>query len=66
MEMIKVDSSNVKSIGWDKDQLYVEYSGGTYIYENVAKEVFDKLMLAESKGKFMVSEIKGKYNYKKL
>lgn len=65
MEMTKVESSNIKSVGWLNEELYVEYSGGIYIYEKVSKELFTKLLAAESKGHFMNEEIKGKYNYRK-
>lgn len=67
MEFVKVESSNVKEVAWENNELYVIYNGDNcYKYENVPKEVYDKLLLSESKGKFMNSEVKNKYNYKKL
>lgn len=66
MELVKVNSSNISKIGWDETGLYVEYTSGLYLYEGVKKEVYDKLLLAESKGKFVGTEIKNKYNFKKL
>jgi membrane-bound lytic murein transglycosylase len=35
-------------------------------YKGVPKKVYDGLLAAESKGKYMCAEIKGKYEYEKL
>lgn len=64
MEMTPVISSNIQAVGYDqeKKQLHVQFNGGAvYIYAEVPKEVFDELMAAESKGKFINSQIKGKF-----
>lgn len=66
MEMKKVKSSNVVAVGYDGANLIVEYAGGTYSYEKVAKKVYEGLLAAESKGRYMNSEIKGKYAYCKI
>lgn len=66
MEMIKVNSSNVIAIGHDSNDLYVEYASGTYVYENVSKELFEELKKAESKGRFMSENIKGVFKYHRL
>ena len=66
MEMNNVQSSNLKSIGYDENQneLYVEFKhGGKYKYLNVNKRVYDKLLVADSKGKFFDQNIK-KAGYK--
>ena len=66
IEMISVNSSNVVAIGYRKNKLYVDYRRGSYVYNNVPKEVYDGLLKAESKGKYMNSEVKGKYIYERL
>lgn len=67
VEMTNVESSNIKSIGFDEEKhiLYVRFVGSTrlYCYENVLKEVFDAFTIAESKGKFFFENIKNKYAY---
>ena len=66
MEMIKVESSNVVAVGYKENDLYVDYKGGSYVYKNVPKPVYEGLLKAESKGKYMWAAVKGKYEYKKL
>ena len=61
-----VNSSNVVAVAYKESNLYVEYRRGEYIYKNVPKKVYDGLLAAESKGKYMCAEIKGKYEYEKL
>jgi hypothetical protein len=56
MEMLKVESSCVTSIGYDeeKSELYVEFvSGSTYKYSNCSKTLYEKLMNSPSKGRFI-------------
>ena len=68
MEMLSVQSSNLKSVGYDDNQnlLYIEFKhGGKYKYLNVDKSVYDKLLVADSKGKFFDQNIK-KAGYKYL
>ena len=60
MEMIPVDSSNIKAIGYDPDQarLEIEFKSGTaYEYFDVPQHIYDELLIAESKGKFASSNI---------
>jgi hypothetical protein len=64
-----VNSSNVKSIGYDHvaRALHIEFhSGGVYEYAGVAPEVHDALMDALSKRKFPNAHIKGKFITRKL
>jgi len=68
--MIKVESSNLESVGYEDSQneLYVEFKhGGTYKYLNVDKGIYDNLLIAESKGKFFDQNIKkAGYKYTKI
>lgn len=61
-----VQSSNIISVGYDNNNLYVNYKSGTYCYENVEKSVYENLMSSESKGRFMNEHIKGRYNYTRV
>ncbi|MFC1696873.1 KTSC domain-containing protein [Nanoarchaeota archaeon] len=64
MERTNVNSSNIKSIGYDEQNgiLEIEFlSGGIYQYSKVSKETYNALMNASSKGKFFATFIKDKY-----
>jgi hypothetical protein len=67
--MISVESSNISEIGYDNDSetLVVEFNhGGKYAYDGVPAEEFDALKVAESKGKYFIANIKGKYTFRKV
>ena len=66
VDMTPVESSNVVAIGYDDNTLYVKYFSGMYKYDNVPKDVADKLLNADSKGRFMNDYIKCNYNCTKL
>lgn len=66
MEKIDVVSSNVVAVGWSNNRLYVDYKRGSYVYKGVPQKVYNELLAAESKGKYMCSNVKGKYNYERL
>ena len=63
------ESSNIASLGYAATTriLDVEFSGGdVYRYFNVPHSVFVALMEADSHGKHLAKEIKGKFDYIKL
>ena len=65
--MIEVNSSNIRAIDHDGTHLMVEFKNGSkYRYKNVSSEVFESLKKAESKGRFVNSEIKGKFDYERI
>lgn len=67
MNMIPVSSSNLESVGYEYDQLYIRFkSGFLYVYYNVPVEVYNALMHATSKGKFFHANIKNIYQYKRI
>lgn len=66
IELSPVNSSNVKAVGYFGTSLYVRYSNATYEYENVPQKIYLDLMNAESKGRFLCENVKGKFAYKKL
>jgi len=69
MERVPVTSSNVRSIGYDSDSqtLEVEFNDGSvYQYYGVPDNEHEGIMNADSKGKYLNSEIKKRYSYSKL
>ncbi len=69
MERYSVASSNISSIGYDADTdtLEVEFlSGAIYQYYNVPQNIYDQLMQAGSKGRFLNTYIKNAYPYSRV
>lgn len=70
MQRIAVESSNLKSIGYDDESevLEIEFnSGGVYQYFAVPNTIYHGLMNAESHGKYFDVNIKKQgYKYKKI
>lgn len=65
MRMINVESSNINSVGFDKETLTLRVkfkSGLTYEYSPVSPELFALLISAESVGKFFNTHIKSDIN----
>lgn len=66
IERIEIDSSNLKSVGYDADRriMAVEFlsSGHVLHYDGVGPDVFEAFGLAESRGKFYAKQIKGKFS----
>lgn len=63
-EMTPVDSSNIAAIGWADNELYIEFnSGSTYVYADVPESTFERMMDADSQGKFFHANIRGQYDY---
>ena len=68
MNRTEVDSSQIKSVGYDEATLMLEvefrYSGSVYTYFDVPKSEYDAMMAAESVGKYFNANIKGSgYKY---
>ncbi len=69
-----VESSNVESFGYDEEEntLYVRFlarktSPSTlYAYHEVEPEIFDQFMEADSKGRFIWTHLRDRYNFEKL
>lgn len=56
MKMVPVKSSNLTHIGHHGHTLHVTYKGGVkYRFEPVPVGIFNQLMAAESKGKFLMA-----------
>lgn len=69
-----VESSNVEEFGYDEENrnLYVRFlakgvsPSSLYVYYDVEPEVYDQFFEAPSKGKFIWSHLRGRYNYERL
>ena len=64
MEREPVTSSNILSVGYDPggEMLEVEFKKtGVYQYLNVPQFMWERLMMADSVGKFFNAEIKNAY-----
>lgn len=69
MKMLEVDSSTVRSIGYEPKMrdMHVEFnSGGHYVYREVPQEVFDAFLNSPSKGRYLHQYIKGEYETERL
>lgn len=69
MKLKPVDSEMLVAAGYDEKShsLKVVFrTGETYRYKNVPSFVYERLMSAESKGKFMHKYILGRFDYERL
>lgn len=69
MKRQSVESSNLRSVGYDEFLLVLETefnSGAVYRYYGVPAEVHDELINAESVGKYFNANVKSKYNFLKV
>ena len=67
VNLIKITSSNIEAVGYAEEfGLVIQYKSGIYIYPGATREVYDELLAAQSKGKYVASNIKGKYIYRKI
>jgi len=65
----EIKTSNIKSTEYDTEtkDLVVEFNNGLkYKYDGVPHQVYTRLRLSESQGKFFTTDIAKKYPYKKL
>ena len=69
MEMHRVSSSNIHSIGYDEAHLKMQvkfHSGALYEYSNVQLRRYELFMTSISKGRYFDEYIKEKYPCRKL
>lgn len=69
MEMQKVESSNVKAVGYDPltREMRVEFhGGGIYHLNGVSEEDHQNFLAADSKGKHFHRHIRGMFESKKV
>lgn len=66
MELTPVESSMIRAVGYDSTTRELEVvftSGRTYRYTEVPPEVYEGLLAAESKGRYMRAYILDVYPY---
>lgn len=62
MNLIRVNSSAIRAIGYDGSTLTVEFHGGRiYDHPGVPYHVYSDLMDATSKGRYYSRYIRGRY-----
>ena len=69
MQRYSVASSNIAAVGYDRatETLEVEFvSRSVYQYYNVPRNMYDELMGAGSKGRFLNTYIKNAYPYSRV
>ncbi|MEK0448884.1 MAG: hypothetical protein RL088_1152 [Verrucomicrobiota bacterium] len=69
IERVPVDSSNLKSVGFDEKSRVLEiqfHHGGIYRYHDVPAETHAALMKAESKGRYFQTNIRNKFRFEKV
>jgi len=69
MDRSYVASTNVASVGYDEatETLEVEFlNGSIYQYYNVKMNIYEQMMQAGSKGKFLNTYIKNAYPYSRV
>lgn len=61
-------SSNVESVGWLNESLYVKFQHNTtlYRYDGVERKVYEEALSAPSIGKYLVANVKDKYKVTKV
>jgi len=69
MQLIQVESSMIYAVGYDEETQILEVvfnSGGIYRYFDVPKEVYEGLLAAESKGRYMRANVIDLYPYEQV
>ena len=68
---MKVQSSTIAEIDREvvNEKLFLKViftNGREYLYEDVPADVYEKFLMADSKGKYLHENIIGKYNYSRI
>ena len=69
MAKVNVNSSTVASVDYDSksQEMTVEFmNGSSYVYEGVPPTVHQDFLKAESKGRFVATQLKNKFSDRKL
>ena len=68
MKRVRVKSSNIRSVGWDSNQLEVEFkNGAVYCYEGVEEKVYKALLQSPSVGRVFHASVKhGGYEFSRV
>lgn len=64
---IPLESSVISAVAYQGNSLFIRFvSGHEYEYYNVARNVYEALIVAESAGQFFNFEIKPRYEYRQI
>lgn len=69
IERTPVKSSDLASVGYDAKIRVLEiefHSGGIYRYHEVPREIFERLLAAESKGRFFAGQIRNRFRFERI
>jgi len=69
MERIRVESVNIKSVGYDLETKSLEvefYKGGIYVYFDVPYKLYESSVDTDSVGRFFRANIRGKFKFEKV
>lgn len=62
--MEKVESSMISHVDYNNGDLSVIFNNGNkYIYRNVPSELYEQMLLAESKGQFFNANIRDNFSW---
>jgi hypothetical protein len=64
-----VVSSSIVSAGYEpsSETLEIEFAnGGVYQYYNVPSSIYEEFLAADSKGRFLISQIKDRFPYARV
>lgn len=65
--MIPVVSSNIESIGYEAETVYVKFhNGSTYIYKGVPQHEFENFRDSPSLGSYLHRNFKNVYPYERI
>ena len=72
--MVPVDSSNVQAFGYvaEDQTLFVDFlakgnsAGSRYVYYEVESDIYEQFMASPSKGAFIWTHLRDRYEYEKL
>lgn len=67
MNRVPVQSSNLRSVGYEDNVLEIEFlDGGVYQYFDVPESIYTGLIQAESAGKYFWANIRGAFRYARV
>lgn len=69
MKRSPVQSSNIKSIGYDSDRKTLELefvNGGVYQYFEITEDIYQSIVSSASIAKYFITNIKDRYSYTRL
>lgn len=62
MQMISVKSKSIASIGYENEQMQINFRNGEIlVFQGIPVQLFNNFMIARQKGKFYGIYIRGKY-----